>query len=200
MIYPGWIRALKRGPVTTSYPGRPDPALAETVVGGSHPAYALSPGREVFSRSLAIRHIDAGSCNGCESELQLLNSAVYDLSRFGFIFTPSPKHADLLLVTGVVTNTMVPIIQNTYESMPAPKRVVAVGGCALASEALLASSSSVVPGGLAALVPVDAEAQGCPPTPLVILDAILRAVGRDARAEADRETSPPDLKITEEQR
>lgn len=191
MVYPGWLRAL-RGPLTTKAPKTPDPALSrsphEGVTTPNEPAPA-GPLR----RSLTIRHVDGGSCNGCESELTLLNSAVYDLSRFGFGFTPSPRHADLLLVTGVVTRGMAPLIRTTYDAMPAPKRVVAVGHCPLAAaSASIAAPQVRHPGGLSALVPVDAVAYGCPPSPLTILEAILQAVGRTEELDALRtaEMSP----------
>lgn len=179
MVYPGWLRALRGGPRTTTYPRRADPELPDTLPDGSTPALGIARASGPLSLSLAIRHVDGGSCNGCESELTLLNSAVYDLSRFGFTFTPSPRHADLLLVTGVITRSMAPIIRETYASMPSPKRVVAVGGCSAGAE-LFKRSPEVLLGGLGSLLPVDVVVAGCPPTPLMILEGILKAVGRPA--------------------
>lgn len=129
-----------------------------------------------MARSVAIRHVDAGSCNGCESEISLLSSAVYDLSRFGFSFTPSPRHADILLVTGVITQAMVPMLKETYEAMPAPKRVVAVGGCPMGGD-VFAGAPGVI-GDLSKVLPVDVWVPGCPPSPARILAALLEAAGR----------------------
>lgn len=175
MIYPGFLRALRRGPATTRYPFGDDPGAGPAPT----PAPVSATGTVLASPlrlSLAIRHVDAGSCNGCESEIAMLASCVYDLTRLGFVFTPSPRHADLLLVTGVVTEAMVPVLRQTYEAMPAPKRVVAVGGCAL-GDSLFALQPGVR-GTLEGVVPVDVRVPGCPPTPRAILDGILQAVGR----------------------
>ena len=182
MIYPGFWRSLRRGPATTRYPFALDPALEgprnEAPVTG-----ATGPGRDAappLRYSLAIRHVDAGSCNGCESEISMLASCVYDLSRLGFKFTPSPRHADLLLVTGVITEAMVPYVRQTYETMPAPKRVVAVGGCALGQSPFMGMPG--VRGSLDGVIPVDVHVPGCPPKPKAILDGILAAIGRTTPA------------------
>lgn len=162
MFYPGWLRALANGPVT---------------LGRSRRARAPR-GASPLSRSLAIRHVDAGSCNGCESELSLMNSAVYDLTRFGITVTPSPRHADLLLITGVVTAAMVPVIRTAYAAMPEPRRVVAVGACA-AGDSPFAGQRGVALS-LDGIVPVDVRVPGCPPDPGAILEGILVAMGRSA--------------------
>jgi membrane-bound hydrogenase subunit mbhJ len=138
------------------------------------PVTTVSP---IFRRSLAVRHVDTGSCNGCESELTLLGSPAYDFSRFGFSFTPSPRHADALLVTGVVTEAMVPALQAAYDAMPAPKVVVAVGQCALDGH-LFRGSPGVI-GDLGRVLPVAARVPGCPPSPNDILATLLRLVGRE---------------------
>ena len=127
--------------------------------------------RKRLGRSLAIRHVDAGSCNGCELEIHALNNAYYDLERFGLRFVASPRHADVLLVTGPVTRNMREALERTYAAMPAPKWVVAVGGCAL-DGGCFAGSYAVV-GGVADVVPVDLHVPGCPPRPIAILKGLL---------------------------
>jgi formate hydrogenlyase subunit 7 len=130
----------------------------------------------LFRRSLHIRHVDAGSCNGCESELQLLGSPQYDLHRLGLFFTPTPRHADALLVTGVVTRQMEQPLRDTYEAMPSPKLVVAAGVCAVGGGAF--EGGFMVRGPLDRILPVDIYVPGCPPTPLALLHGLLLAVGR----------------------
>lgn len=130
----------------------------------------------VFRRSLHIRHVDAGSCNGCESELQLLSSPYYDLARLGLFFTPTPRHADALLVTGVVTRNMEQALRDTYEAMPEPKLVVAAGVCALGGGCF--SGGLMTHGPLDRLLPVDVYVPGCPPSPLALMHGLLLAVGR----------------------
>ncbi len=179
MIYPGFLRAIRSGPRASPYPFADDPALGASEADASSPRVVRPPAGPLRV-SLAIRHVDAGSCNGCESEIAMLASCVYDLTRLGFVFTPSPRHADLLLVTGVVTEAMAPVVRQTYEAMPAPKRVVAVGGCALGDSVFARMPG--VRGSLEGVVPVDVRVPGCPPTPRAILDGILEAVGRTPRA------------------
>ncbi|MGH7641000.1 MAG: NADH-quinone oxidoreductase subunit B family protein [Candidatus Dormibacteria bacterium] len=130
----------------------------------------------MFRRSLHIRHVDAGSCNGCEAELQLLSSPYYDLHRLGFFFTPTPRHADALLVTGVVTSPMEGPLRRTFEAMPDPKLVVAAGVCAIGGGAFAASPMTRGP--LDRILPVDVYVPGCPPSPLALLHGLLLAVGR----------------------
>jgi len=132
--------------------------------------------RRLFGRSLHIRHVDAGSCNGCESELQLLGSPYYDLHRLGLFFTPTPRHADALLVTGVVTRQMEQPLQDTYLAMPNPKLIIAAGVCAIGGGAF--EGGFMVRGPLDRLLPVDVYVPGCPPTPLALLHGLLLAVGR----------------------
>lgn len=126
------------------------------------------PGR---GRSLAIRHVDAGSCNGCEHELTLLSSPHYDLQRFGLGVVASPRHADLLLVTGAVTSRMREPLLVAYHAMPEPRRVAAVGNCALGCD-LLGTPDNLV-GAVEEVLPVDIRIPGCPPTPEVIASALL---------------------------
>jgi Ni,Fe-hydrogenase III small subunit len=130
-------------------------------------------------RSLAIRHVDAGSCNGCEHELTLLTSPYHDLERFGLGVVASPRHADVLLVTGPVTSRMrVPLLV-AYDAMPEPRRVAALGDCALGCN-LLGTAEDVI-GPVEAVLPVDVRIRGCPPSPEAIAAALLRLV--DGTAE-----------------
>ncbi len=127
-------------------------------------------------RSLAIRHVDAGSCNGCEHELTLLAAPQYDLGRFGLGVVASPRHADILLVTGAVTTRMREPLLVAYNAMPEPRRVAALGDCALARNVLGADEELAGP--LETLLPVDVRIPGCPPTPDVIAAALLAAIDR----------------------
>ena len=136
--------------------------------------------QQLLGRALAIREVDAGSCNGCELEIQGLASPVYDMERFGMHFVASPRHADLLLVTGPVTRNMEEPLRRTYEATPAPKLVVAVGDCGCNGGVFGESSASL--GRVANVIPVDVEVPGCPPAPLEILRGILTAVRRCQRA------------------
>src|SRR5216683_2012421 len=130
--------------------------------------------RRLFGRALAIREVDAGSCNGCEVEITGLMSPVYDMERFGFHFVASPRHADLLLVTGPVTRNMEVPLRKTYEATPDPKFVVAVGDCARTC-GVFAGSYAVV-GSVDRVIPVNVFVDGCPPEPGQILQGILTAL------------------------
>jgi Ni,Fe-hydrogenase III small subunit/NAD-dependent dihydropyrimidine dehydrogenase PreA subunit len=130
--------------------------------------------RAIIGRALNIRQLDAGSCNGCEAEISALSNPYYDLERFGIHFVASPKHADMLLVTGPVTRNMVEAVKSTYEATPAPKLVVAVGACGV-SGGIFGGSHAVV-GPVDAVIPVDAYIPGCPPTPAMLLTGILRTL------------------------
>jgi Ni,Fe-hydrogenase III small subunit len=136
--------------------------------------------RRLFGRALAIREVDAGSCNGCEIEITGLMSPVYDSERFGIRFVASPRHADLLLVTGPVTRNMEVPLRKTYEATPAPKLVVAVGDCA--RDCGVFRGSYAVAGSVDQIIPVDVFVDGCPPEPADILRGILTALGRPPRA------------------
>jgi len=129
------------------------------------------PGR---GRSLAIRHVDAGSCNGCEHELTLASSPYYDLQRFGLGIVASPRHADVLLVTGPVTTRMREPLLAAYNAMPEPRRVAALGDCALGCNVLGTAQELVGP--IEAILPVDVRVPGCPPSPDVIAEALLRLI------------------------
>ncbi len=128
----------------------------------------------VFGRALAIRQVDAGSCNGCELEINALNNARYNLDGLGIHFVASPRHADLLLVTGPVARNMAEALQRTWEATPAPKRVVAVGECGCNGGMFGESYASC--GRVANVIPVDVEIPGCPPPPVDLLRGILAAV------------------------
>lgn len=132
--------------------------------------------KALFGRALAIRHVDAGSCNGCETELVGLAGPVYDMERYGLHFVASPRHADLLLVTGPVTRNMAAPLRKTYDAIPDPKLVIAVGDCA-STCGVFAGSYAVV-GPVDRIVPVDAYINGCPPEPADILRGILAVLGR----------------------
>jgi Ni,Fe-hydrogenase III small subunit len=131
----------------------------------------LDLARPERAASLAIRHVDAGSCNGCEHELTLLSSPYYDLQRFGIGIVASPRHADVLLVTGPVTSRMHEPLLVAYAAMPEPRRVAALGDCALGCNVLGAADTIVGP--LDTVLPVDLRIPGCPPTPEVIAQALL---------------------------
>lgn len=133
---------------------------------------------ELFGRSLHIRTVDTGSCAVCESEIRLLSAPPYDLHRLGFFFTPSPRHADLLFVTGPAVRAFDPALLKTYEAMPEPKLVVAVGACPLGG---VYEEDELVHGELDNVLPVDVYIPGCPPSPLALLHGLLVAVGRLAQ-------------------
>jgi len=133
-------------------------------------------GMKGFRRSLHVRHVDAGSCNGCESELQALNNPFYNLHRLGIFFTASPRFADLLLVTGPVTYAMLNPLRATYEAMPEPRWVMAVGTCAVSGG--VAEGGYSCGHGLEGVLPVDVYVPGCPPNPAAIIQALLMFLNR----------------------
>lgn len=132
--------------------------------------------KRIFGRSLKLREVCAGSCNGCDSEIQALTNIVFDLSRFGIEFVASPRHADGLMITGPVTKNMEEALKKTYEAVPDPKIVIAVGGCAINGGPFYGGKE--VRNGVDHFVPVDLYVPGCPPHPLTILDGILRLLDR----------------------
>ena len=159
------FEGLVRRPLTEAPPLADDAALAALAANVDRAA------RRRLGRSLSIREVDAGSCNGCELEIHALNNAVYDLERFGLRFVASPRHADVLLVTGPVTRNMREALARTYHATPDPKWVVAVGDCA--RDGGLFSGSYAVVGGVSAVVPVDLHIPGCPPRPVQLLKGLL---------------------------
>jgi Ni,Fe-hydrogenase III small subunit len=152
-------------PLTEARPRLDDAELAE--VSGRLDAAA----KKRLGRSLSIREVDAGSCNGCELEIHALQNAFYDLERFGLRFVASPRHADVLLVTGPVTKNMREALLRTYHATPSPKWVVAVGDCAF--DGGIFAGSYAVEGGANAAVPVDLHIKGCPPRPIDLLKGLL---------------------------
>src|SRR5205809_3228016 len=164
--------------------GRPltEPAPAADVAAMTELAIAVGDvARRRLGRSLSIREVDAGSCNGCELEIHALNNAYYDVERFGIRFVASPRHADVLMVTGPVTKNMREALERTYHAVPNPKWVIAVGDCAR-DGGCFAGSYAVV-GGVSAVVPVDLHISGCPPTPTAMLQGLLELLERvDAAA------------------
>ncbi|MGH6801936.1 MAG: NADH-quinone oxidoreductase subunit B family protein [Methyloceanibacter sp.] len=159
------LKNLLRRPVTESAPLPDDANLAELAAKLDRAA------QRRLGRSLAIREVDAGSCNACELEIHALNNAFYDLERFGLRFVASPRHADVLLVTGPVTKNMREALERTYAATPDPKWVVAVGNCAV--DGGIFAGSYAVSGGVDNVVPVDLHIRGCPPTPTDLLKGLL---------------------------
>ena len=159
------LRNFIHGPLTEPAPPIDASALAE--LGRQLERSA----RRRLGRTLSIRQVDAGSCNGCELEIHALNNVVYDLERFGLRFVASPRHADVLLVTGPVTQNMREALERTYAATPDPKWVVAVGDCARDCGAFAGSSACV--GGVSRVIPVDLHIGGCPPSPIALLKGLL---------------------------
>ena len=159
------LEGLARGALTEPPPSADDAALAELA------AKVDGAARRRLGRSLSIREVDAGSCNGCELEIHALNNAFYDLERFGLRFVASPRHADVLMVTGPMTKNMREALQRTYNATPDPKWVVAVGDCAL--DGGIFAGSYAVSGGVSSVVPVDLHIRGCPPRPSDLLKGLL---------------------------
>ena len=159
------LESVTKPPLTEPAPASDDPELVALAAEIKDVAGAR------LGRSLAIRHVDAGSCNACELEIHALGNPFYDIERFGFRFVASPRHADVLLATGPVTHNMREALQRTYDAMPAPKWVVAVGACAL-DGGLYAGSYACV-GGVSAVIPVNLHIKGCPPTPSTLIKGLI---------------------------
>jgi Ni,Fe-hydrogenase III small subunit len=158
-------RTLLSRPLPIAAPAADPAHLAELA------AAVNARARARLGRSLSIREVDAGSCNGCELEIHALNNPFYDLERFGIRFVASPRHADVLLVTGPVTRNMREGLERSYAATPDPKWVVACGDCAF--DGGLFAGSYAVTGGVSAVVPVDLHIRGCPPTPTQLLAGLL---------------------------
>jgi Ni,Fe-hydrogenase III small subunit len=169
------LHRIVKGGILTERPPAPDTALR-----ASGAARLNDEVLRLLGRALAIRHVDAGSCNGCELEIHALNNPYYNLEGLGIRFVASPRHADLLLVTGPVSRNMAQALRRTYEAMPLPKLVVAVGDCGCDGGIFGESYASF--GRVANVVPVDVAVPGCPPEPAAIMQAILTAVTSDRRS------------------
>jgi Ni,Fe-hydrogenase III small subunit len=159
------FESLAQTPLTERPPEPGDVALSELAT-----TLKLTV-RQRLGRSLSIREVDAGSCNGCELEIHALNNAFYDVERFGIRFVASPRHADVLLVTGPVTKNMREALLRTFEATPNPKWVVAAGDCAADGGCFIGSYA--IAGGVSAVLPVDLHIPGCPPSPTDILKGLL---------------------------
>ena len=167
------LKSLLAKPVTIAGPRPADAALEE--VGRALEAQA----RRLYGRSITIREVDAGSCNGCELEIHALNNAIYDVERFGIRFAASPRHADVLLVTGPVTHNMKIALERTYAATPAPKWVVAVGDCGCGCGVF--EGSYAVVGAVDKVIPVDLHIPGCPPRPIDLLRGLLALMAKSTR-------------------
>ena len=173
MLWPRLARNLFSKPVTDDAPAVPDAAaqaLAQRVEEAA---------QRRLGRSLSIRQVDCGSCNGCELEINALQNVVYDLERFGLRFVASPRHADVLLVTGPLTRNMREALETTYACTPDPKWVVAVGDCAV--DGGVFKGSPAIDGGISAALPVDLVITGCPPSPTQLLEGLLALLAAQAQ-------------------
>jgi Ni,Fe-hydrogenase III small subunit len=159
------FESLTHGPLTEAAPPPDEAGLAELAT------QVNAAARKRLGHSLSIRQVDAGSCNGCELEIHALSNAFYDLERLGLRFVASPRHADVLMVTGPVTKNMREALQRTYNATPDPKWVIAVGACAV--DGGIFAGSYAVEGGVKDVVPVDLTIRGCPPNPRALLAGLL---------------------------
>src|SRR5262245_34899167 len=159
------LESFTHGSLTEPAPAPDEAALDELAKSVDRTA------RAKLGRSLSIRQVDAGSCNGCELEIHALNNAFYDLERFGLRFVASPRHADVLMVTGPVTKNMREALERTYNATPEPKWVIAVGSCAM--DGGIFAESYAVAGGVKDVIPVDLHIRGCPPSPIELLRGLL---------------------------
>ena len=170
------LESFMRGPLTEAAPVPDAAGLAELAQSVDRAARAR------LGRSLSIRHVDAGSCNGCELEIHALNNAFYDLERFGLRFVASPRHADVLTVTGPVTKNMRDALLRTYDATPDPKWVVAIGTCAV--DGGIFANSYAVTGGVQDVIPVDLHIKGCPPAPTDMLRGLLGLLQQSVQARS----------------
>jgi Ni,Fe-hydrogenase III small subunit len=167
------FEGIAQGSLTERPPVPDEAALAELAENVNKEAQIK------LGRSLSIRQVDAGSCNGCELEIHALSNAFYDLERFGLRFVASPRHADVLMVTGPVTKNMREALERTYNATPDPKWVIAVGSCA--ADGGVFAGSYAVEGGVKDVVPVDLHIRGCPPSPVDLLKGLLALLRHVAR-------------------
>ncbi|WP_088344233.1 MULTISPECIES: NADH-quinone oxidoreductase subunit B family protein [Rhodomicrobium] len=168
LFSPPLLKSLFSPPLTE--PPLPGPAAELTELA----ARLDLSSRRALGRSLSIRQVDAGSCNGCELEIHALGNVYYDLERFGLRFVASPRHADVLMVTGPVTLNMREALERTYNATPSPKWVVAVGDCAF--DGGLFAGGYACAGGVGAVIPVDLHIRGCPPSPTALLQGLIALV------------------------
>ncbi len=165
---------LRHGPATAS-PTALDDGAVGALADRLHAA-----AQQRLGRSLSIRHVNSGGCNGCEVEIRMLNSIAYDLERFGLRFVASPRHADILLVTGPVTRNMQDALVRTWQATPDPKWIVAVGDCAI--DGGVFKGGYAITGGVDATLPVDLVIRGCPPNPAQLLEGLRALVEANAGA------------------
>lgn len=173
MTWSALLRTLRAGPATVALTP-PDPLDIDELA-----TRLKATALRKLGRSLAIRMVDSGSCNGCELEIQMIGSVVYDLERFGLRFVASPRHADVLLVTGPVTRNMHDALIRTWQATPDPKWVVAVGDCAI--DGGVFKGSPAIVGGIDAALPVDLVIRGCPPSPAAIIAGLCTLVEAHAQ-------------------
>ncbi|MEI7457501.1 MAG: formate hydrogenlyase [Nitrosomonadales bacterium] len=166
------IRQIIKTGIKTEAAPQPDESLRVT------PAHLQQQILDAFGGALSIRLVDAGSCNGCELEIHAVNNAYYNLEGLGIKFVASPRHADMLLVTGPVSRHMEVALKRTYEATPDPKLVVAIGECAC-NGGIFGTDNYASCGNIANVIPVDVAVSGCPPTPVAILQAILTAISAE---------------------
>ncbi|MDN3566105.1 NADH-quinone oxidoreductase subunit B family protein [Paeniroseomonas aquatica] len=178
LLWPRLGRSLFSPPLSDPAPAVPDAVVQALVERLEEAAQAR------LGRSLSIRQVDAGSCNGCELEINALGNVLYDLERFGLRFVASPRHADVLLVTGPLTRNMRQALERTAACTPEPKWVVAAGDCAV--DGGIFQGSYAVEGGIGAALPVDLLIPGCPPTPTQLLEGLLALLAAQAPKAAAR--------------
>jgi Ni,Fe-hydrogenase III small subunit len=173
MVWTTLARHVLRRPAA---PGQADPATVAAMA-----ARLAAAGQRKLGRSLAIRHVAAGSCNGCELELRATQNMIYDLTQYGLSFTPSPRHADILLITGVAARNMAEAVRQTRDAMPEPVLVIAIGDCAV--DGGVFKGSPAITGGAESILPVDLLIAGCPPTPGQIIEGLLALIEANSLAK-----------------
>jgi Ni,Fe-hydrogenase III small subunit len=166
MVWATLARQVLRRPAA---PGQADPATVAAMA-----ARLAAAGQRKLGRSLAIRHVAAGSCNGCELELRATQNMIHDLTQYGLSFTASPRHADILLITGVAARNMAEAVRQTREAMPDPVLVIAIGDCAV--DGGVFKGSPAISGGAESILPVDLLISGCPPAPAQIIAGLLALI------------------------